>query len=507
MNKPLNQWSILLLTCLFFSLFNCEQETDQPPNIVFLFADDQTFNTIHALGNSTIHTPNLDRLAAGGTTFTHAYNMGGWHGAICVASRSMIISGAYLWDAQSMAEKWRNGDSTALKNTWGQWMSNAGYDTYMSGKWHVAAPADVVFDTAAHVRPGMPRDLWNTMTEAGKRQLRTQPNEQIDLASIMPPGYHRPTSAQDTSWSPTDPKFGGFWQGGKHWSEVLKDDALYFIQQAEAKKNPFFMYLAFNAPHDPRQSPQSFLDQYPLDSIEVPKNALPEYPYKDSIGNSPGLRDEALAPYPRTAFAVKTHIKEYYAIISHLDEQIGKVLDALEATGQMDNTYIFFTADHGLAVGQHGFIGKQNMYDHSMRVPLIVAGPDIPDGQRIDHEVYLQDLMPTALELAHIQQPEQVAFHSLLKLAQGAQTTSSYPAIYGAYMDLQRMIRKDDFKLIVYPKIKKMRLFDLDKDPLEMHDLADDPAYENKVDMLFQALLNLQETMKDTLDLKSIFDR
>ena len=158
-----------------------------------------------------------------------------------------------------------------------------------------------------------------------------------------------------------------------------------------------------------KRQPQEYLDRYPLDRIDVPKSFIPEYPYAEA-GNVAEVRDEVLAPYPRTEYAVKVHRREYYAIITHMDEQIGRILDALEKSGKADNTYIFFTADHGLAVGHHGFIGKQNMYEHSLRTPLLVIGPTIAKGERLDARVYLQDIMPTSLELAGIPIPEYVEF-------------------------------------------------------------------------------------------------
>ena len=178
-----------------------------------------------------------------------------------------------------------------------------------------------------------------------------------------------PLSQDDKVWKPWDKKFGGFWKGGKHWSEVLADDARSHFKEIAKKETPFFMYLAFNAPHDPRQAPKKFVDQYPLDKISVPENYLEDYPYKEKIGAGINSRDEKLAPFPRTPYAIKKHIQEYYAIISHMDEQIGKILHALADSGKLDNTYVFFASDHGLAVGQHGLMGKQNMFDHSMRVP------------------------------------------------------------------------------------------------------------------------------------------
>ncbi len=475
------------------------------PNILFLFADDYTFEAIHALGNDIVQTPHLDQLVERGTHFTHAYNMGGWNGAICTASRSMLISGKSLWNAYDQAMLWKENDSSYVDQSWGQLMKRAGYQTYMSGKWHVNIPADKVFDEAKHVRPGMPNDYW-LHTDVGKR-IQEAVDEGREVASLMPLGYGRPSSEKDHSWLPTDSTHGGFWEGGKHWSEVIVDDALAFIEDASQHEAPFFMYLAFNAAHDPRQSPQEFLDKYPLEDIPLPENFLEEYPYKDDIGNGPALRDEALAPFPRTPYAIKTHIKEYYAIISHLDEQIGNILNALEESGEAENTYIFFTGDHGLSVGHHGLLGKQSMFDHSMRVPLIVTGPEVPANQSINEDVYLQDIMATSLELAGINKPDDVFFNSFMPLVQNIRSEGYYQedGIYGAYIDLQRMIRKDGFKLIVYPDIEKLLLFNVDADPLEINNLSEKPEYKEKVKQMLEELVELQANMKDKLNLKPIF--
>lgn len=468
----------LLLTVMSGALRTVAAQPQPPdkPNIVFIYTDDQTYNTIQALGNKRIITPNMDFLANNGTTFTHAYNMGGWHGAICVASRTMIITGMSVWQARDHE---RSLDSlSSLGLLWGQQMKKAGYDTYMTGKWHVKVDANKVFDRTAHIRPGMPND--------------------------SPEAYDRPKSVADTAWQPWDTAFGGFWRGGKHWSAVVADDAIGYIGQAAQRDNPFFMYLAFNAPHDPRQSPKEYVDMYPVDKIKVPENFLPEYPYKDAIGCSEKLRDEALAPFPRTRYAVQKHIQEYYAIITHLDAQIGRILDALRASGKMENTYIFFTADHGLAVGHHGLLGKQNLFDHSVRPPLIVYGPDIPKAAKRDQQVYLQDIMATTLELAGLQKPSTVFFNSLLPAIRNKNATGPYPEIYGCYMDLQRMVRTDRYKLIVYPEAKKLLLFDLRKDPGEMKDLSDDPKFQKVLDDMKRRLQQQQRQMGDHLDLSAL---
>jgi arylsulfatase A-like enzyme len=479
--------NIFLCALLIGCNIPLEKKTkEELPNILFLFADDFTYDAINALGNDIIQTPNLDRLVQNGTHFSQAFNMGGWNGAVCMASRAMIITGKSIWRAKTLTDQWKSKNNLEAKDfSWGKLLEQKGYQTYMSGKWHISIDPKNIFQTVRNVRPGMPRDFFN---KPGKK------------------GYDRPKAGEIDLWSPTDSLNGGFWEGGKHWSEVIKDDALDFIRQSNEKKAPFFMYMAFNAPHDPRQSPQSFLDLYPLENIPLPKNWLPEYLLKEDIGNPKTLRDEALAPFPRTPFAIKTHIKEYYAIISHLDEQIGKIIQALEDSGKADNTYIFFTGDHGLSVGKHGLLGKQSMFDHSIRVPLTLAGPGIPKNNTVHHEVYLQDIMATTLEMANIEAPASMEFKSFLSLAKGLENQPLYPeGIYGAYINHQRMIRKNQFKLIVYPKTKKTLLFDLEQDPLEMNDLSEEDEYQETVKELFEDLLILQKKMKDTLDLKKIY--
>jgi len=192
--------------------------------------------------------------------------------------------------------------------------------------------------------------------------------------------------------------------------------------------------------------------------------------------------------------------QEYYAMITHLDAQIKRILQKLNETGLDENTYIFYTADHGLSVGNHGLLGKQNMYDHSVRVPLLVCGPGIAANQKINNPVYLQDIMPSTLELAGAAKPDHVEFNSLMPLI-GGQTDSSYDAIYGGYIDLQRMVCDGRYKLIYYPKIDKTRLYDLEQDPLEMNDLAAKPEYQNKIAELKMKLKQLQQQTGDTLQI------
>jgi hypothetical protein len=223
-----------------------------PPNVIVILADDQSFETIAALGHPQIQTPQLDQLVRRGLSFTRAYNMGSWSGAVCVASRTMLNTGRFLWHAQSLHNTLAS-DRVATP-LWSQRLRRAGYRTYFSGKWHLNGSPQDAFEVARHIRPGMPNQT--------------------------PAGYDRPREGTVDAWSPSDPTIGGYWQGGRHWSEVLADDALAFLQDASTSDAPFFLYLAFNAPHDPRQSPQAFVDRYPAGSIEIPVNFLPEYPFK-----------------------------------------------------------------------------------------------------------------------------------------------------------------------------------------------------------------------------------
>ncbi|WPJ96255.1 alpha-L-fucosidase [Coraliomargarita algicola] len=465
------------------------------PNILFIFSDDQMWNSLGFLEDCPIQTPNLDRLRNQGALFSHAYNMGSFTPAVCVASRTMLNTGSFVWRAAAFSPKGNNHkDPNAPKNVakyvvtkrkpealWSQFMQQAGYETYFSGKWHVDG-YQPPFDHTAHVRGGMPN-------QSKVRYARTFAEGEPD------------------TWSPYDKSFGGFWKGGKHWSEVLGDDGVAFLSQAKKSDQPFFMYLAFNAPHDPRQAPKEFVDLYPLDSIEVPENFIPEYPYNEYAGAGRRLRDERLAPFPRTERSVKVNRQEYYAIISHMDAQIGRILDALEASGKAVNTYIFFTSDHGLAVGDHGFIGKQNMYDSSMRVPLLMAGPGIEAGKTVDAPVYLQDVMATSLELAGVAKPAQVDFNSMLPLATGKTDQSAYDAIYGAYFGTQRMYRTDRYKMIIYSTANRVRLYDMQADSLEQHDLAQGKSRPVELlNVLFSQFKELQAEMDDPIDVTEAFN-
>ena len=455
------------------------------PNFLFLFTDDQTFRSINALNNPQVKTPNIDRLVKNGTAFTHAFNQGSWSGAVCVCSRAMLNSGLNLYHAQKDLEK---------APLWGQTLGQAGYNTWVTGKWHNG-----------------PRTLAKSFKSGesiGKGMYGAKDQ------------YNRPRPG-GVDWKPWDKSKGGHWKPevadfdptvkdpskcmvnkhavDQHTTDLYADNAIRFLKNNAAKSDdPFFMYVSFNAPHDPRQSPKKYVDMYPPDKIKLPVNYLPEHPFDQ--GERYTLRDEKLAPFPRTPEAVKVHRSEYYAIITHADAAIGRILDALAESGKADNTYIIFSADHGLAVGRHGLMGKQNQYDHSIRMPLIICGPGIDKGKKIDAMVYLNTLFPTTCDLAGVDIPKTVESKSLVPLLNGKKK-NIYDAIFGSYKSFQRMVRTEDYKLIIYPKARQVQLFDMKNDPWEKNNLADDPKYATTIKQLRAKLKKLQKEVGDTLDL------
>lgn len=465
-------WVIPVVLLVLFNTASFGTNKKERPNFLFILADDQCYNTIRALGNSEIITPTLDKLVEQGVTFTHTYNMGAWNMAVCVPSRTMLQTGRMLWKAYNANAKMRKREYDTPM--WSQLLKGAGYDTYMTGKWHIKQPIEGLYDTLAHIRSGMPRQT--------------------------PEGYNRPLSPSDTTWKPWDQSFGGYWEGGIHWSDITRIDAVNYIETASEKNNPFFMFVAFNAPHDPRQAPRDFVEKYPLEKIQIPESFIPEYPYRHDIGLRDKQRDERLAPYPRTEYAVKVHRQEYYASITYLDKQIGEIINSLEKSGKLENTYIIFSADHGLAVGNHGMMGKQNLYDHSVRVPLIISGKGLKKNIKKEQAVYMQDIMPTVLELAGIDKPDYVDFNSIWDLATGERVETHYPYIYGSInLDLQRSIRSEDYKLIIYPKAGIVRLYNVKTDPLEINDLSNKEEFAGLKKKLFEEFKNLQRVLEDPL--------
>ena len=466
------------------------------PNFLFIIADDFA---LHALNDPAVRKPNIDRLSKSGCTFSHCFHQGGWAPAVCVPSRTMLNSGLTSFKAEHGVE---------TVPTWGQTMGLGGYDTFITGKWHLSMPAlHRSFKEIGVIAPGMlpstpeggaaydrpsPGNTW----EPWDTSLKGQWLHTADWADA-PGGKEKKKAKGEWPWphGPADTSHGP--DTIVHSSVVYADSAIAHLEKAAKRDTPFFMYVGFNAPHDPRQAPKEFVDQYPEDKIEVPPNFLPEHPFNEGMHH---LRDELLAPFPRTKEAVQLHRREYYALITHMDEQIGRILDALEASGKAANTYVIFTADHGLCVGEHGLMGKQNMYEASMRIPLMISGPGIQAGSTVDEAVYQHSTYATACELAGIPVPGTVEFPSLVPMLHG-DTKPLHDATFCWYMGFQRAVRTKTHKLIFYPQLQRTQVFDLVNDPWEMHDLVDDPATQPVKAELWARLLQFQKELNDPLDL------
>jgi arylsulfatase A-like enzyme len=427
-----------------------------PPNIVFLFSDDQRADTIQALGNKNISTPNVDRLVRSGTAFTRAYCMGAMQGAVCVPSRAMMMSGRTLFRVSEKLES---------QTTWPELFGKVGYATFAAGKWHNGAAA------------------FTRSFQSGRS---------VFLGGMGDPGA---LPVQDFAGGPESLNKRNT---AKHASEQFADEAIAFIRQQKTAK-PFCLYVAFTSPHDPRIAPPEFKKIYSVEGPPLPPNYMPLHPFNNGEMK---VRDETLAPWPRTPAIVKEHLADYYACISHVDAQVGRIIEALREGGLYDKTIIVYSSDHGLAIGSHGLFGKQNLYDHSMHAPLIFSGPGIPKNRQSDALCYLLDIFPTLCDLAGIPMPDSVEGQSLAPILAGTKKDLR-DSIFTAYRDVQRAVRTDRWKLIRYPQINKTQLFHLAADPFELHNLADEPAQAKKVGEMMDLLRQWQQQSGDKIALTS----
>jgi arylsulfatase A-like enzyme len=278
-------------------------------------------------------------------------------------------------------------------------------------------------------------------------------------------------------------------------SEIFADTAIAFLKTAP-QDAPFFCYVPFTAPHDPRMPPEAYREKYYKDRPPLPPNFATQHPFDNGRLI---VRDEVLAPWPRSEDVIRDQLAEYYGLIEHLDAQIGRILDTLAASPFAENTYVVFAADHGIALGSHGLLGKQNVYEHSMRAPLIIAGPGIPHGEA-KGLTYLFDIVPTLCELLHVDAPGPVDGYSLAPIWRG-EISSVRNAIFLAYENSQRAVVESQWKLIRYPLINYTQLFDLANDPYETQNLVDIPEYADRVDALMERLAHEQAGYGDTAPL------
>ncbi len=420
------------------------------PNILLLFADDQRADTIGAWGNPHIRTPNLDRLARRGISFRGNYCFGSNSGAVCVPSRAMLMSGRTWFDVPHDLHGVR-----LLPEV----LREAGYATFATGKWHNGEPSFLrAFPRGSSV-------FFGGMADHTKVPVADVRDGQIVDRRI----------AEKLS------------------SEQFADAAVDFLRSQSGRK-PFFCYVAFTAPHDPRNPPEPFREMYYRNRPPLPANFLPQHPFDNGILKD--IRDENLASYPRTRAVIGDQLCEYYGLITHLDEQVGRILAALEESGHADDTVIIYASDQGLALGSHGLLGKQSLYEHSMRTPLILTGPGIPPGRSTAAFTYLFDLSPTICALAGIEPPAGLAGRDLRPLWEDEQANVR-ESVFLPFNDLMRSVRDARWKLIIYPQINHRQLFDLRDDPHETRDLGAEPGHEPEITRLIALMRSWQKTLGD----------
>ncbi|MFG0251830.1 MAG: sulfatase-like hydrolase/transferase [Phycisphaerales bacterium JB038] len=408
------------------------------PNILLIVADDQSpFDLRRYEPNSVLETPTIDRLAAEGMTIDGAYHMGSWSGAVCTPSRHMIMSGRTVWHLP------RNGIRGAGPNP--------------------LCPEDLADHTLAAV---FNRAGYDTMRTCKRGNSYEAANKQF---TVRRDATKRGANAED----------GSAW----HAEQVLA----YLDERAKTgDEDPCFIYLGFSHPHDPRWASDELAAKYGAHNTEIadppnpkapalPVNYLPAHPFHHG---HPGLRDEVKGQgvmERRDEATIRNEIGRQFACSENIDTQIGRVLAKLEAMGELDNTYVIYTADHGMAIGRHGLQGKQNLYEHTWRVPLIVKGPGIAVGSRAQGNVYLLDMLGTLCDLTGVDTPATFEGISFLPVLRGKASTVR-EVLYGVYCGGtkpgMRCVRRGNWKLIKYDvldgEVRETQLFDLSRNPMEL---------------------------------------
>ena len=482
MNKQHKLLFVISILVLFVGCKSTEKKQKitekKRPNFLFVLVDDQSpFDLKTYDPNSILETPNIDKLAKGGLVFDQARNMGSMNGAVCTPSRHMIMSGRTVWNLPKSAEDQKNNEYNEIEDsTMGAVFNNAGY---------------------------------NTMRTCKKGNSYPNANKQF-------------TVVKDAT------KRGGTEESGSAWHSK---QVLSYLSERETTKEaaPFLIYFGFSHPHDTRNGTPELLAKYGAvnhkDKNKVPAlsekqpqlqdNYLEEHPF---FHGHPKLRDEERVSgvwKNRDENTVRNELGREYACSENIDIQIGKVLGKLEAMGELDNTYIIYTSDHGMSIGRHGLMGKQNLYEHTWRVPFIIKGPGIEAGKRVKGNIYLLDVLPTLCDLAGIEIPKTVqgkSFTSVIKGEKEEVRDVMYGVYAGGTKPGMRTVKKGDWKLIKYDvmdgAVRETQLFNLAKNPNEYlpehhkngemeTDLAENPKYAEKLAEMEALLLEQMEVNND----------
>lgn len=448
------------------------------PNILLVVADDFRSDVIGALGHPHVLTPHLDALVARGTTFTRCAYMGSLHPAVCIASRAMLLTGRPLFALPASApDQISRIDGIP---TFPQLLRGSGYATAHIGKWQ---------NGPANINPAFGEVPLVSIMGMGRAATGPATNRhtgdflQADLQTHDPTGQYPPSRATPSDTDAT---------------ERFTDSAVAYLLARPPNAPPFALTVALPAPHDPHLPPPPFDGMYRPADLTLPPAFLPQPAFDNGELQA---RDEQLIPAPRSAESLQPWLAGYYASVSHVDHCLGRILAALEQSGQSANTLVIFTSDNGLSLGSHGLLGKQSVYNEALRVPLILAGPGIAKNRRNPALCYLHDLFPTILGIAGVPVPAESAAANPLPL-----TTDSpaRPYLFHAYRDLMRSVSTTEWKLNTYPQsghppLGRQELFHLTTDPHETTDLSSSPQHSDTLARMQSLLRQAQEQAQDPL--------
>ena len=428
-----------------------------PHNTLFIFSDQHTRRALGCMGHPLVRTPNLDRLAERGTLFKNAY----CNGPICVPCRASLATGRYVHEIG----KWDNCKPyLGEQPSWAHRLVQAGHHAQSIGKLHYRQADDPTGFEQQH----LPMHVLY-----GQGMLFTICRDPMPVSKKFAHLVHESGEGESTY---------------TQYDQQITERAVQWLREEGVNnEKPWGLFVSLVCPHPPWNAPAEFYRQYPLDKIDLPVaynlNDRPKHPGLEDYRHFFGVRDEFDEQTLRRVIA------SYYGMVTYLDDNVGKLVATLEELGLADTTRIIYTSDHGESMGQKGMFSKCNMYDESVGIPMMMAGPQIPAGQVVDAPTQLLDIFPTMLQSTGVKPTDEdtdLPGTSLLEIANGerpARIVFSEQHSAGAKSAVY-MVRDGQHKYVRYMENYAPQLFDLSADPLELNDLAADPAHKEVLDAL-----------------------
>ncbi|NRB74710.1 MAG: sulfatase-like hydrolase/transferase [Verrucomicrobiales bacterium] len=435
------------------------------PNILWYCTDQQRFDTIAALGNPHVLTPNIDKLVEGGVSFTHTY----CQSPICTPSRSSFMTGLY----PARLHNTRNGNATFPEQIplISRLIADQGYDCGMIGKFHLQSSGH---RTEPRIKEDgfrywkfshAPRDDWPEGEHDYADWVRENGG---DLNAMRESEDNVPREFHQTTWATTR--------------------AIEFISEERADQ-PWMLNINVYDPHPPFIPPKDYADKFDPNDMPGPTFEPSDVAAQEKLVEA----DFQTTSKPPEETNAKEAQAKYYAMIALIDDEFGRLMDHLESTGQIDNTVVIFTSDHGETLGDHGLFYKGcRFYEGLTRVPLIFYAPGrFGEGVECDQLTELLDMSASLLEIAGAETPDYHQGQSLLPYLKGekllnepirdAARSEYFDALAPAFTQgkgtFATMYRDKRYKLVVYHSINKGELFDLEADPQEHNNLWEDPDY------------------------------